>query len=161
MKLLSFILRYGSKQELIGIGLSADEIKIIELLPQQLRIKIDSVKSRQKWLEKKDICYAIKFMEHTFIRSSKTRMVVPYYLAKYGELRMLAWQAGIYVRTGFWLEPTLSELTIVDEPDSVKTRLTMAFVVIFAPVILPLVIFLDLVRRHSQNLFEKIKEKLR
>jgi hypothetical protein len=161
MKLISFIIRYGTIEEMIGIGLSAGEVKIISMLPPGLRVKVDYIKTRQKWLEKADTCYAIRFMHNTFIRSPKTRMVVPYYLHNYGELRVLVWQAAIYVRTGFWLEPSLNELIIVDEPDSIKTRLTMAFIVVFAPIILPAAITFDLVRRHSLNFLDFLKNKIK
>lgn len=167
MKLESYILRYGTREDLLSQGYPLDIARIVGALPEQIRARIiDAVPQYQTtyfdgYFEKKIYCTIIETEKNSFVYSTSDRTLVPYYMPRYGTATFLLWQFNFYLRTGFWIEPSSLHSISVGEWHSPKERVRLVSFLMAVPVILPTVLMIDGIKSRVDYLLFKIKEMLK
>jgi hypothetical protein len=164
MKLELYIIRYGSREELLDSEHSDVCVTIVMALPPEIRARISGV--GPSWTSSSgDGNVELRFSPGTFIVSRVDRNIfVPFFLEDAGSFGLLRWQMARYARTGLWIEPRegINSSTLgFRTPHSKWERVEMFALVGAAPLIFPLLVLADNVLKTVRRITGYFKNALR
>jgi hypothetical protein len=168
MKLESYILRYGTKEDLIAEGHAIEAVRAILALPPEIRGLVVGVTPciqqiyNRFSLENQTYPVDIETERGAFVYSRPDGTLVPRHLAQYSTFKFVLWQANIFFRTGYWMEPSTSRSLTVGTWHPPKERARVVAVISAAPFVVPAIIIVDVLKEKASilvNVLGKGKRK--
>lgn len=167
MKLESYILRYGTEEDLAAEGHSAEAIHAILALPPEIRGMITEATPYvnetygTSGFEKKTYRIDIVTERGAFVYSQPDGTLVPYHLSQYSTFKFIFWQANIFFRTGYWMEPSTSKSLTVGTWHAPKERVRVVALLATAPFVVPAILIADGLKEKSSAIVAAFSKRTR
>lgn len=167
MKLGSYILRYGTKKDLLAEGYAIEAIQAILALPPEIRGLIvgatpyvNQVFNRISF-ENKTYRVDIETERGAFVYSQPDGTLVPRHLSQYNTFKFVLWQASIFFRTGYWMEPSTTRSLTVGTWHAPKERARLVALISAAPFVLPAILIADALKEKTNSVVAALSKQKR
>jgi len=164
MKLESYILRYGTGADLVAEGHSAEAIHAIIALPPEIRgmvIEIipyvNEIYSRNSFEKKTHIIAVTE--SGAFVYSHPDGTLVPRHLAKYGMFKFIFWQADVFIRTGYWMEPGTSKSLTIGAWHSPRERAQAVALLAAVPLVVPVIMVVEELKEKASAIIAAFSKR--
>jgi hypothetical protein len=167
MKLESYILRYGTEEDLTAEGHSAEAIHAILALPPEIRGTVTEATPyvnetySRNGFEKKTYRVDVVTEQGAFVYSRPDGTLVPRHLSQYSTFRFVFWQANIFFRTGYWMEPSTSKSLTVGAWHSPQERAQVVALLATAPLVVPVILIADGLKEKSSAIAAAFSKRTR
>lgn len=167
MKLESYILRYGTEEDLAAEGHSAEAIHAILALPPEIRGMVTEATPyvnetySRNGFEKKTYRVDVVTERGAFVYSQPDGTLVPHHLSKYSTFKFIFWQVNIFFRTGYWMEPSTSRSLTVGTWHNPRERANVVAFFAAAPFLVPAILIADGLREKSSAIAAAFSKRTR
>lgn len=164
MKLKSYIIRYGTEEDLAAEGHSAEAIHAIMALPSEIRGMVNEIipyfseiYSRNSFEKKTHIIAVTE--SGAFVYSQPDGTLVPRHLAKYSMFKFIFWQADVFIRTGYWMEPGTSKSLTMGAWHSPRERAQAVALLAAVPLIVPVIIVVEELKEKTSAIIAAFSKR--
>jgi hypothetical protein len=96
-----------------------------------------------------------------FVYSRPDGTLVPRRLAQYSTFKFVLWQANIFFRTGYWMEPSTPRSLTIGAWHPPKERALVAALISAAPFVAPAILIVDALKERASILINALGKKRR